>query len=148
DLKLAALRHAGRRIALGEHAAAAAVRAGPGHYEVPGRVHGHGRINLGARGDAVDQEFTALWSSGGVIALRENIRSATEQDTGVLPHDHEVPGRVAGYGRNGLVPGRGSVDPKLRSEGSHAEHGPLLETLEPQPATQSVHTATRICGGR
>src|SRR5207237_1101931 len=95
DAKLAALRYAGRVVALGVDAGVAAVleEALPDDDEVPGGVHGHGRLLLVVRGVGVDAKLDALRRAVGAVALGVDAVAAAVL-TGTGPDDNIIPGRV------------------------------------------------------
>src|SRR5207247_885597 len=89
------------------------VAAMPGDDEVAGRVHGHRRVALVARGGDVDWELAAERHAGGGVAA--GVDAVAAAVLGAVPNDDEVAIRVHRHRRHMLVAGGVGVDWELRA---------------------------------
>jgi hypothetical protein len=111
DPELAICRVARGVVALGEDAISTAVLAitPPHHDEVAVGVHGHGRLLLTVRREAVDLELATCRVARGVVALGEDAVPVAVLAVALPRHD-EVAVGVHGHGRDHLNACREAVD--------------------------------------
>src|SRR6185369_6698923 len=93
DLKLAASRCTGARVALAENPVAVPVpivTAVPHHHEVPARVRRHRAAELLRRRVSIDLKLAAYRRTRARVALPENPVAVPVLIVTAGPHDHEV----------------------------------------------------------
>src|SRR5262249_16035376 len=105
-------------VALCKHAPAAAVLTvtRPGHHEVAGAIHRHGRVHLIAHGRGVDPELTPQRYSSWIVALAVHAPAATVLAI-ARPGKDRVTRSVHGHGGIHLVADRVGVYLECIAEG-------------------------------